>query len=145
MLARFQPGLAQPPLDHVHVLVPQPRHQPAAVGVVHRQSRRPLQLGADLAHAAVLDPDVVSQLMVRAKDPVQSLTPRERQVLELMAQGLSNGSIAGRLFVTGGAVEKHTQRIFAKLGVETRTAAAAMALSSVSVIANAARLRKVKL
>ena len=65
----------------------------------------------------VLDPDVVSQLMVRAKDPVQSLTPRERQVLELMAQGLSNGSIAGRLFVTGGAVEKHTQRIFAKLGL----------------------------
>ena len=65
----------------------------------------------------VLDPDVVSQLMVRAKDPVQSLTPREREVLELMAQGLSNGSIAGRLFVTGGAVEKHTQRIFAKLGL----------------------------
>ena len=65
----------------------------------------------------VLDPDVVSQLMVRAKDPVQSLTPRERQVLVLMAPGLSNGSIAGRLFVTGGAVEKHTQRIFAKLGL----------------------------
>lgn len=69
------------------------------------------------AGGTVLDPDVVSQLMVRAKDPVQSLTPRERQVLELMAQGLSNGSIAGRLFVTGGAVEKHTQRIFAKLGL----------------------------
>ncbi|MCG8656303.1 response regulator transcription factor [Yimella sp. NH-Cas1] len=69
------------------------------------------------AGGTVLDPDVVSQLMVRAKDPVQSLTPREREVLELMAQGLSNGSIAGRLFVTGGAVEKHTQRIFAKLGL----------------------------
>lgn len=69
------------------------------------------------AGGTVLDPDVVSQLMVRAKDPVQSLTPREREVLELMAQGLSNGSIAGRLFVSGGAVEKHTQRIFAKLGL----------------------------
>ena len=40
-----------------------------------------------------------------------------QEVLELMAQGLSNGSIAQRLFVTGGAVEKHTQRIFAKLGL----------------------------
>ena len=69
------------------------------------------------AGGTVLDPDVVSQLMTRAKDPVQSLTPREREVLELMAQGLSNGSIAQRLFVTGGAVEKHTQRIFAKLGL----------------------------
>lgn len=65
----------------------------------------------------VLDPDVVSQLMTRAKDPVQALTPREREVLELMAQGLSNGSIAAKLFVTAGAVEKHTQRIFAKLGL----------------------------
>lgn len=65
----------------------------------------------------VLDPQVVSQLMTRATDPVQSLTPREREVLELMAQGLSNGSIAARLFVTGGAVEKHTQRIFAKLNL----------------------------
>jgi len=67
----------------------------------------------------VLDPDVVSQVMQRGRhnDPVETLTPREREVLELMAQGLTNAAIAERLVVTEGAVEKHTQRIFAKLGL----------------------------
>ncbi|HWC22307.1 MAG TPA: response regulator transcription factor [Flexivirga sp.] len=63
----------------------------------------------------VLDPQVVAQLMTRRRDPLTSLTPREREVLSLMAQGLSNAAIAARLVVTSGAVEKHTQRIFAKL------------------------------
>ncbi|WP_265443448.1 response regulator [Flexivirga meconopsidis] len=67
------------------------------------------------AGGTVLDPQVVAQLMTRRRDPLEALTPREREVLELMAQGLSNASIAQRLVVTGGAVEKHTQRIFAKL------------------------------
>ncbi len=62
-----------------------------------------------------LDPQVISQLMTRRRDPLASLTPREREVLALMAQGMSNTAIAGRLVVTSGAVEKHTQRIFAKL------------------------------
>ncbi|KQZ75901.1 MULTISPECIES: response regulator [unclassified Nocardioides] len=65
----------------------------------------------------VMDPLVISQLMGRRPDPLESLTPREREVLGLMAEGLSNTSIAERLMVTLGGVEKHTQRIFAKLGL----------------------------
>lgn len=64
-----------------------------------------------------LDPQVVRQLMGRHRDPVADLTPREREVLSLMAQGRSNGAIAAELVVTLAAVEKHTQRIFAKLGL----------------------------
>jgi DNA-binding NarL/FixJ family response regulator len=68
---------------------------------------------------SVLDPQVVSQLMARHRhvDPVEQLTPRERDVLGLMAEGRSNSSIATELVVSEGAVEKHTQRIFAKLGL----------------------------
>lgn len=67
----------------------------------------------------VLDPDVVAQVMHRSRrdDPIESLTPRERDVLALMAEGCTNAAIAARLVVTEGAVEKHTQRIFAKLGL----------------------------
>ena len=65
----------------------------------------------------VLDPMVVRQLMRRRRDPIASLTPREREVLGLMAEGHSNARIAATLVVTEGAVEKHTQRIFAKLGL----------------------------
>ena len=67
----------------------------------------------------VLDPDVVAQVMQRGRrdDPIESLTPREREVLALMAEGCTNAAIAARLVVTEGAVEKHTQRIFAKLGL----------------------------
>lgn len=67
-----------------------------------------------------LDPEVVTQLFGRrraAADPVDSLTPREQEVLGLMAQGLTNAGIARDLVVTEGAVEKHSQRIFAKLGL----------------------------
>lgn len=71
------------------------------------------------AGGVVLDPQVVSQLMVRGRggDPLADLTPRERDVLELMAEGHTNAVIARRLVVTEGAVEKHSQRIFAKLGL----------------------------
>ncbi|MFC2458976.1 LuxR C-terminal-related transcriptional regulator [Peptidiphaga sp.] len=67
----------------------------------------------------VLDPEVVAQLMGRGRrdDPVAALTPREREVLELMAEGHTNAAIARRLVVSEGAVEKHNQRIFAKLGL----------------------------
>jgi len=65
----------------------------------------------------VLDPAVVRGLMDRRRDPLAALTPREREVLTLMAEGRSNASIAEALVVTVGAVEKHTQRIFAKLGL----------------------------
>jgi DNA-binding NarL/FixJ family response regulator/class 3 adenylate cyclase len=68
---------------------------------------------------SALDPAVVSQLLgrKRADDPLAALTPREREVLELMAQGRSNQAIADRLFVTLRAVEKHVTSIFSKLGL----------------------------
>ena len=71
------------------------------------------------AGGSVLDPQVVAQLLARRRtsDPVESLTPREREVLALMAEGRSNASIAAELVVSEGAVEKHTQRIFAKLSL----------------------------
>lgn len=65
----------------------------------------------------VLDPMVVRHLMTRHRDPLLELTPREREVLALMAEGRSNASVAEALVVSLAAVEKHTQRIFAKLGL----------------------------
>ena len=59
----------------------------------------------------------MQQLLRRRRDPITTLTPRERDVLALMAQGHSNARIAAELVVTEGAVEKHTQRIFAKLNL----------------------------
>jgi len=67
----------------------------------------------------VLDPEVVSQLMVRrrAGDPLRTLTPREREVLAMMAEGHANGTIAELLVITETAVSKHIGNIFAKLGL----------------------------
>jgi len=67
----------------------------------------------------VLDPEVVSQLLVRRRrdDPLAALTPREREVLSLMAEGMSNTAIARKMVVTEGAVEKHVRNIFTKLGL----------------------------
>jgi len=69
----------------------------------------------------VLDPEVIGKLLRRraaADEPVAALSPREREVLELMAQGRSNTAIAQRLFVSEKAVSKHSSSIFAKLGLE---------------------------
>ncbi len=65
----------------------------------------------------VLDPEVVTQLLARARqrDPLDRLTPRERTVLSLMAEGRSNAAIAQQLVVSDGAVEKHVSNIFSKL------------------------------
>ena len=65
----------------------------------------------------VLDPEVVAQLLTRARhaDPLASLTPREHDVLDLMAQGRTNSAIAAQLYVSEGAVEKHVSSIFTKL------------------------------
>jgi DNA-binding NarL/FixJ family response regulator len=66
----------------------------------------------------VLDPQVVSQLLGRRNDPLGTLTARERDVLQLMAEGRTNAGIAAKMFVGVGAVEKHVTSIFAKLGLE---------------------------
>jgi DNA-binding NarL/FixJ family response regulator len=65
----------------------------------------------------VVDPEVVRQLLARRGDdgPLSALTPREREVLGLMAEGRTNGSIASTLFVSEAAVRKHVGSIFAKL------------------------------
>ncbi|MGW3956651.1 response regulator transcription factor [Streptomyces sp. NPDC004752] len=64
-----------------------------------------------------IDPEVVAQLFTRSRQDtrLERLSPREREVLALMAEGLGNGAIAERLFVTEGAVHKHIRSIFAKL------------------------------
>nr|WP_239149091.1 response regulator transcription factor [Streptomyces sp. SID12501] len=63
----------------------------------------------------VVDPEVVRQLLRRRRDPLERLTPREREVLALMAEGRSNGSIARELVVSEAAVGKHVGGILAKL------------------------------
>ena len=71
------------------------------------------------AGGAALDPEVVSQLLLRGRRrPLDALTPREQEVLKLMAEGRSNGAIAAALVVTDGAVEKHVSSIFTKLGLQ---------------------------
>src|SRR6187402_1283175 len=66
----------------------------------------------------VLDPEVVAQLIGRRHDPLDALTRREREVLQLMAEGRSNVAIGQALFIGVGAVEKNVTSIFAKLGLE---------------------------
>jgi DNA-binding NarL/FixJ family response regulator len=69
------------------------------------------------AGGTALDPEVVAQLLGRRRegDPLETLTPRELEVLGLMAEGRSNTAIAARLVLTVGAVEKHVANIFTKL------------------------------
>jgi len=70
------------------------------------------------AGGTAMDPEVIAQLLLRrAGDPVATLTPREREVLALMAQGHDNHTIAHRLVITDNAVHKHIGNIFAKLGL----------------------------
>ena len=67
------------------------------------------------AGGSVLDPEVVAQVLARSRSPLASLTPREREVLALMAEGRSNVAIATALSVGEGAVEKYINSIFSKL------------------------------
>jgi DNA-binding NarL/FixJ family response regulator len=71
------------------------------------------------AGGTALDPEVVAQLLGRRRrgNPLDALSPREREVLGLMAEGRSNAAISAQLVVTQGAVEKHISSIFAKLGL----------------------------
>lgn len=67
------------------------------------------------AGGTVVDPEVVAQLIGRRRDPLNRLTPREREVLALMAEGRTNAGIARRLVITEAAVAKHIANILAKL------------------------------
>ena len=71
------------------------------------------------AGGTAMDPDVIAKLLESRSrsQPLQCLTPREREVLSLMAEGCSNSAIAGRLVVSDGAVAKHIANIFTKLGL----------------------------
>jgi len=66
---------------------------------------------------SVLDPEVVAQLLARSRNPLATLTPRERRVLGLMAEGRSNAAIAAALSIGTAAVEKYINSIFSKLGL----------------------------
>jgi DNA-binding NarL/FixJ family response regulator len=71
------------------------------------------------AGGTVFDPEVVSQIVARSRrrDPLATLTPREREAFTLMAEGRSNAGIAEGLVITEGAVEKYVASIFTKLGL----------------------------
>ena len=70
----------------------------------------------------VIDPTIVSRLLGRQRreNPLTELTPRESEVLSLVAEGLSNGAIARRLFVTERTVEAHVKQVFQKLGLAVK-------------------------
>jgi len=72
------------------------------------------------AGGSAVDAEVISQILGRSRkaSELDRLTPREREVLNLMAEGLSNGGIADRLVVSNGAVEKHISNVFMKLGLD---------------------------
>ncbi|MEV5176621.1 response regulator transcription factor [Streptomyces flaveolus] len=78
-----------------------------------------------VAGGSALDPDVIATLVgrKRTQDPLAALTPKEREVLALMAEGHSNTGIASQLFVTVPAVERHVTGIFMKLGLNQATSA----------------------
>ena len=69
------------------------------------------------AGGTVLDPELAALLVARRSDPLAALTPREREVLTLMAEGRSNAAICDALVLSAGTVEKHVTSIFGKLGL----------------------------
>lgn len=82
------------------------------------------------SHLVALDPRLAEQMLAPPKEVGESdtsaadeLSPREREVLQLVAQGLSNRAIAGRLYISGHTVKFHVASILAKLGAESRTEA----------------------
>ena len=101
------------------------RDNPAGVGYLLKERVTRIEQLADAVRrvaegGSVIDPDVVARLLgrPRAHTPLDELTPREREILALMAEGLSNGGIAERLVLDAKTVEGHVTRIFSKLGLE---------------------------
>ncbi|MEV5607476.1 response regulator transcription factor [Streptomyces sp. NPDC052225] len=97
---------------------------PSGVGYLLKEKVASPQLLIDavervVARDSALDPDVISALLGRKRpeDPLAALTPKEREVLALMAEGHSNTGIAERLFVSVAAIERHVTGIFLKLGL----------------------------
>ena len=90
-----------------------------------------LQMGAGMdgvtATAAIRKLDSAALLMSRISSPETALTPREVQLLELLATGLTNRAIARQLFISEATVKTHLVHIFGKLGVDNRTSAIALA------------------
>jgi len=79
------------------------------------------------AGESALAPRIAGRLMSRLRDPLPALTTRENEVLELVARGLSNQRISKALFLSQATVKSHLVHIYAKLGVDSRTAAVAAA------------------
>ena len=90
------------------------------------EARDLLDLTAELADKE-LAPRAAALLMKRVTNPGTSLTPREVQLLELLATGLSNRAIAKQVFISEATVKTHLVHIYGKLGVDNRTAAIAAA------------------
>jgi DNA-binding NarL/FixJ family response regulator len=98
---------------------------PAGVGYLLKERVTRIEQLADAVRrvadgGSVIDPEVVSRLLgrPRAHSPLDELTPREREILGLMAEGRSNSGIAEQLVVDAKTVEGHVTRIFSKLGLE---------------------------
>ncbi len=93
-----------------------PTVQPGGAATAAQPSTTPEPFAAG---GSAVDPTIVSTLLSRRRhnDPLGRLTPREREVLELMAEGTSNQGIADRLVITLRAVEKYVSSIFGKLGL----------------------------
>ncbi|MEU3844956.1 response regulator transcription factor [Streptomyces sp. NPDC028635] len=107
-----------------------PAIEAGATGYLLKDAR-PEELAAAVRTAAAgrtaLAPAVADRLLHRLRTPGTSLTRRETEVLGLVADGLSNQAVAGRLHLTEGTVKSHLARVYAKLGVDSRTAAVAVA------------------
>ncbi|MFF9814916.1 response regulator [Streptomyces sp. NPDC014006] len=107
-----------------------PAIEAGAAGYLLKDAR-PEDLAAAVRTAAAgrtaLAPAVADRLLHRLRTPGTSLTRRETEVLGLVADGLSNQAVAGRLHLTEGTVKSHLARVYAKLGVDSRTAAVAVA------------------
>ncbi|WP_030383084.1 MULTISPECIES: response regulator [unclassified Streptomyces] len=95
------------------------------------KAERPEELFAAIQHAAAgrtaLSAPVADRLLARLRDPRPSLSEREREILQQLSGGLGNREIARALFISEATVKTHLQRIYGKLGVETRAGAVAVA------------------